>query len=254
VTESVAADERYRRERDFHDVAFATGARAKVSKWYPQDSPSKRAYATALGRFAPGQRVVEYGCGPGSAAFGLAAAGVEVTGIDISPVAVEQARARADELGLDVTFAVMNAEALELDDGTFDGVCGSGILHHLDLRRSFDEVARVLRPTGSAVFLEPLGHNPAIRAYRALTPKLRTDDEHPLVLADLELAGERFSTVDPTFHQLLWLLSVPLRGLPGGSRLAGILERCDDRLFAAVPRVRRHAWTTVIRLRGPRPR
>jgi SAM-dependent methyltransferase len=176
-----------------------------------------------------------------------------VVGIDISPVAVEQASAQASALGLSITFLEMNAEALTFDAGAFDGVCGSGILHHLDLGRSFAELARVLRPEGSAVFVEPLGHNPVLRLYRRLTPKLRTEDEHPLLLRDLQLAADHFETVDASYHQLLWLLAVPARRLPGGPGLASLLDRADQRLFAAVPALRRHAWTTVLQLRGPRP-
>jgi SAM-dependent methyltransferase len=75
-----------------------------------------------------------------------------------------------------VRFLVMDAESLGFDEGSFDVVVGSGILHHLALRQS-----RVLRPDGCAVFVDPLGHNIFIRLYRKLTPSMRTADEHPLL-------------------------------------------------------------------------
>jgi ubiquinone/menaquinone biosynthesis C-methylase UbiE len=75
-------------------------------------------------------------------------------------------------------FDVMNAEELEFEDAAFDVIFGSGIIHHLDVPRAYSELARVLAPGGSAVFVEPLGHNPLIRVFRNRTPELRTPDEH----------------------------------------------------------------------------
>src|SRR3546814_1101008 len=78
----------------------------------------------------------------------------------------------------------MNAEAMTFPDDSFDLVFGSGIIHHLDIDRAFGEIARVLRPGGRAVFIEPLGLNPAIELYRRFTPSARTPDEHPLLRRD----------------------------------------------------------------------
>ena len=86
-------------------------------------------------------------------------------------------------------------EAIDRDD-SFDLVCGSGILHHLDLPAAMRELARVLRPSGRAVFMEPLGHNPAINAFRNRTPELRTPDEHPLLGKDLKLCRRYFGSVE----------------------------------------------------------
>ena len=47
------------------------------------------------------------------------------------------------------------------------------------------------------MFVEPLGHHPLITADRRRTPALRTIDEHPLLLGDLEQAREQFRAVVP---------------------------------------------------------
>ena len=52
-----------------------------------------------------GGRVLDASCGIGTQALGLAAAGYAVTGTDLSPGAVERARAEAAARGLDATFA-----------------------------------------------------------------------------------------------------------------------------------------------------
>jgi SAM-dependent methyltransferase len=251
------ADARYERERSFHDERYGRDdARRRAEKFYESGDASSERYRARLAEIPAGTRVLEYGCGTGSAAFDLAARGVDVLGIDISPVAIEVARATAEALGVDrhASFAVMNAEALELDDASFDVICGSGVLHHLDLANSLPEVARVLRPEGEALFIEPLGHNPVINAYRRRTPEMRTPDEHPLRVDDLALAGRWFGVVDVEYFNLLTLASVPLRRWAFQPALQRRLHRADQALFRRVPGLRRHAWVAVLRLASPRAR
>ena len=130
---------------------------------------------------------MEYGCGTGALAFDLAEQGSNSVAIDISPVAISEAEQVAHARGLTARFEEMNAEAMTFDNDSFDLVFGSGILHHLDMERATQEVIGVLRPGGRAVFIEPLGYNPIINAYRRVTPTMRTEDEHPLLRSDLEL-------------------------------------------------------------------
>ena len=180
------ADDRLAREASFHDAAFATHTRNRTWKFYDAGRDAYDHYDELLTAIVgPGSSVLEYGCGPGGRAFELARRGAFAHGIDISPVAIELARKAACEHGAEhnTTFSVMDAEALDVPARSFDLVCGTSILHHLDVRRAYSEVARVLRPSGHAVFLEPLGHNPLFNVYRRLTPGVRTRDEHPLLMA-----------------------------------------------------------------------
>jgi SAM-dependent methyltransferase len=242
----VTTDSRLERERAYHDRRYADDPRVRVARFYDAANAGERAYGSHIGGAGPGTRVLEYGCGTGSAAFELAERGAEVTGIDISPVAVERAATAAAERGLDIRFEVMDAEALDLPDGTFDLVCGSGILHHLDLARCFPEIRRVMAPGATAVFLEPMGHNPLLNLYRRLTPSLRTPDEHPLVMADLDVARRSFSAVEAEYFQLFSVAALALRS----SRLVRWAEALDAWLFRRIPYLRRHAWITVITLRA----
>jgi ubiquinone/menaquinone biosynthesis C-methylase UbiE len=197
--------------------------------------------------------VLEYGCGPGSSAFLLAGHVTNVVGIDISEVAIVQAEKEARREGLrNVTFEVMNAEELRFPNDSFDMICGSAILHHLDLRKAFSELARTLKPGGSALFVEPLGHNPAINFYRALTPKLRTVDEHPLLMKDLKLAREYFDGVEVRFFQFLTFAAIPFRGFPFRRRLRLALDHYDQGLFRRFSYMKRHALQVVIELSKPR--
>jgi SAM-dependent methyltransferase len=198
--------------------------------------------------------VLEIGCGLAALAFDLSPVTQSVLGIDISPVAAERSRARAAELGLDnLRFATMDAEQLELEDGEVDVVFATGVLHHLDVARAGAELARVLSLGGSALFLEPMGHNPVINAYRARTPSMRTPDEHPLLRGDFDLLRRWFDGVDTRFQHLSTLASVPMRSRPFHSRLVSGLHRVDDALFRVVPALRYHAWYVELDLTRPRP-
>jgi SAM-dependent methyltransferase len=151
-----------------------------------------------------------------------------------------------------VSFRVMDAELLDFEDDTFDLVCGRSILHHLDLTRAYSELGRVLKPSGAAIFVEPLGHNPLINLYRRLTPELRTPDEHPLMIRDLRFAEESFEVVRARFFHLSGLAAVPFRRAAGFRSLLGALDAIDRALFRLVPATRRYAWQVAIELTRPR--
>ena len=243
---------RKNRERLFHNKAFSEGTRDRLEKYYTVVEASRGYYMDRLRAIAPGNLVLEYGCGPGSMAFLLGHLGATVIGIDISEVAVRQAAERAHHEGLEsVSFRVMDAEALQFESNTFDLICGTGILHHLDLRRSYAEIARTLKPNGVAVFTEPLGHNPFINLYRKLTPSMRTVDEHPLHMADLRLAGQYFGKVEKRYFHLNSLLAVPFRRVPGFRGILSTLDAADRALFTLVPPLRPLAWQVVLVLSEP---
>jgi SAM-dependent methyltransferase len=246
---------RYARERDYHDKEFAERARHVVGKYYSVTQASRARYEELLDTRGRGKRVLEYGCGPGSYAFFLAERGASVTGIDISTTAIDQARNQARARGnQNVDFQVMNAESLALSDESFALVCGTAILHHLDLSRAFSELVRTMKPEGSGVFIEPLGHNPLINLYRRLTPSLRTVDEHPLVLNDLALAHRYFHDVEVEYFHLFSLLAVPFRRLPGFAGLVTALDTLERGVFRLLPFAQRWAWQVVLILDRPRRR
>jgi len=247
-------DSRYQREMDFHDKTFSEDSRKSAAKFYSiTHQTSKAFYRDYLAGHCVGKRVLEYGCGPDSHALFIASKDGAVTGIDLSPVAISKNRDALKERSLSqASFSVMNAELLAFSDNSFDLICGNGILHHLELDRCFAELSRTLRPEGTAVFLEPLGHNPLINLYRRLTPGMRSVDEHPLLSADFIKASDYFGCVDISYFHLTSLLAVLFSGFSWFPRIVRQLNSLDQALFRRLPWVRKHAWAVAMVLSEPK--
>ncbi len=239
---------RAEREGDAWDRFYASQPRARTYKFYLAAAEARRQLRCLIADSCAGRRVLDYGCGTGHNAVALAELGATVVGIDVSAEAIRKARRRAGD-NETLTFIRMDAEAMSFPDDHFDLIYGSSILHHLDVGAASREIARVLRPGGRAVFLEPLGHNVLINLYRRLTPALRTVDEHPLLMADLDTMAAHFEQMRVHHHALATLAMVPFRKLPGAGRLLGTLQAVDRVLFR-VPAFRRQAWQVVIEARA----
>ncbi len=243
---------RIEREKEFHDESYGERKRVPLERYYSVTEASQAYYRRFLLSRAPGARLLEYGCGRGEWACELARNGAEVTGIDLSDTALDMAREAAARENLRVHFEVMNAEALTFPDGSFDIICGTGILHHLDLDKAYAELARTLKPGGRAIFLEPLGHNPLLNLFRRLTPKLRTVDEHPFRREDFAVALRYFDSLTPRFFHLSSMLAYPFKSLPLFTPVLKMLDALDRGIFALLPFIRMHAWIVVFQLDGPK--
>jgi SAM-dependent methyltransferase len=100
-----------------------------------------------------GGDVLSVGCGPNPGRHLFPAPQFHLTGVDVDPEYVEQARARADET------VVGRAGELPFEDASFDAILYRLVLHHVayqgPLRPVFEEAARLLRPGGAAIAIEP---------------------------------------------------------------------------------------------------
>jgi ubiquinone/menaquinone biosynthesis C-methylase UbiE len=198
---------------------------------------------------------LDYCCGLGVTTLEFTSRGARTIGIDISDRELKTAFATATERGHAgmARFVGMDAEKLAFKDATFDAVICNGVLHHLDLERAYSEIARVLKPNGRVLCIEALGHNPAIRLYRRLTPHLRTawESEHILRVGDVYRARKYFCKVTARYLHLATIGAVPLRNTALFEPVLWILEMVD-RAILRVPGVRRLAWQIVFELREPR--
>jgi len=146
---------------DLHDRYYSR------SKYYRYE----QSFGNALGNIS-GAKVLDIGCGTGQEAVFLALLGARVTAIDISPVGLDIARRRAQHYGVDVDFQGLPCPT-RFPPESFDIVHGVGILHHTGLDVGMQETKRLLRPGGTAVFLEPIGNSATVeRVKKWLRPKL----------------------------------------------------------------------------------
>ena len=250
----MTSNERIEREKQFHDRRYTNDnqRQQKVSKFYSITGSITRAYQQKILQNSKNSKVIEYGCGKGSYAFEIAENEAKlVTGIDISPIAIETAiQQAAKNIQDNISFEIMNAENLEFAEGSYDLICGSGILHHLNLALATDSITRILQPEGKAVFLEPLGHNFLINLYRRLTPDIRSEDEHPLSETDLKAIKRNFGQAQIHYFYLISLFACFFVGKPGFKSLLRCCELIDSFLLK-LPVIRSQAWMVLIELKRP---
>ncbi|HSP55673.1 MAG TPA: class I SAM-dependent methyltransferase [Dehalococcoidia bacterium] len=129
--------------------------------------PAIRRQSLAVADLQSGERVLDVGCGPGSLTIPAARSlgkGAKVAGIDASPEMIEVATGKAKKQGLEIDFRVAPVEALPFEDGEFDVVLSSLMLHHLpdDVKAAgLREIVRVLKPGGRLIAIDLTGgHSP----------------------------------------------------------------------------------------------
>lgn len=161
---------------------------------------------------APGQSVLEIGCGTGNLAL-LATRSrhdVDVTGLDPDAASLAIARRKARRAGVEVDWRPGVAQDLPWPDGAFDHVLSSLMLHHLDpdqRRQALREARRVLT-AGGALHVVDLGGrtDPADGPVaRVAARSSRLGDGYADGLrAAIRDAG--FPDVTETGHQVPWIL------------------------------------------------
>lgn len=101
-----------------------------------------------------GKKVLEVGCGVGFDLARFARGGAFVTGIDVSPKAIELARRHFEMSGLHGDLRVMSGDDISFDDGAFDLVYCHGVINYApDDKAMVEEIYRVLKPHGKAILM-----------------------------------------------------------------------------------------------------
>lgn len=248
-------DTRIRSEAAFQDArALGAGAEPRDKYYFLAD----RAYAyyrATLGDVS-GKRALVVGCAEGGVTP-LARAGATVVGIDIAAEALGKLQRAIVREGLEQRARVelMNAEEVAFPEASFDLICCSGVLHHLNAERAVRSWARVLEPGGALVMIEPMAWNPAVALYRWLTPGERTADEHPLKRADVRLLRTFFRHVCVRGFVLLSVIGASWAFSPAAARrmrpAVRLIDSIDDLLLRVCPALTYCCWTAVIRCEHP---
>lgn len=175
-----------------------------------------------------------------------------LTCINISERELDQGRQVARSKGVDVDFRLMDAHHLDFPDGTFDLVFGTAILHHLEFEKAVKEIARVTKPGGDILFVEPLLLNPVARMVRALTPKARTPDERPLAREELRILDRYFAPKHLYTDLFAFPAAVASRMVGAGANnwLVRTADRLDTGITRAAPSL--GAYYRTITVHGQR--
>ncbi len=256
-------DERKRAELEFHDKCRdPNGKQVLPQDTYEMLHGNKKYYSTValsrefvtgwIKRHAEGRVFLDYACGNGENALAAARSGAALAiGIDISSVSVENCRRKAQELGLESNtfFLQGDCENTGLPAGSIDTVICSGMLHHLDLSYAFPELRRVMKAGATCLGVEALNINPIIKAYRLLTPSMRTDWEKSHILGpkDLTFARRFFDVHDVRYWHLLSIGATPLRNTPLFETALGVANGLD-RVLLRVPGFAQLAWMFTFEL------
>ncbi|MCK4547882.1 MAG: methyltransferase domain-containing protein [Candidatus Eisenbacteria sp.] len=226
------------REKDLRDEVDALRAEVncpeRVAGWHKLPFGFRR-----LGDLR-GKRVLDLCCGMGITTTVLAEHGARVSGMDISPRMIEIARRNLSVHGVDdrADVSAMSAEALEFEDETFDLLFGFVGLHHLQPELAGREAARVLKPGGKAVYIDPISGSALLRLIRALTPVacLESPGGGSMSLEDFRTVGRPFSRM-----QFWWFeMMARLDRLPGMGRHVDRIHRFDTYLLSRFAWLRRY--------------
>jgi SAM-dependent methyltransferase len=236
-------------ERDYHDHHYeADAARIQGSPLFRR--VHQRGALQFLRRTGAGRahRVLSLGCGDGSIERHLAPHVAEIVGLDLSPVAIGQARAQAEAAGMrNVTFAVSAAGAPLESFGRFDFVAAFAVLHHLgdaEIGDTLRAARKVLR-SGGAFYSSDPSRRRLVRYFAGLVrgtyDRYHSPDERELDPAALAALAAAAGFSQPVISYTDYFLG-PLGWLaPRTPDSLGAMLEAIDNLALRVPLLRRYA-------------
>ena len=237
------------REKKFHNELHKSGGedRTHQNKYYKALYALQKDFLKDLEIETNLKDVLDYGCGTGNFAEKVKSFNPKkIVAVDISEEAIKKARKNLKTNSEKIEFRVENCEKLNLSSDSFDVAYGGGILHHLNLNKSLEELKRILRKDGKIIFVEPLATNPVINLYRKFTPKARSIDEHPFTFDDIKLIKSTFKNVEIKYYGFFTLLFFKFYKYPESSKLFKILSSLD-KLFLNSRFFKFLAWSVLIK-------
>ena len=117
---------------------------ALINRWNPRNLEIIRDWVAP----APGDQVLDVGCGKGHLVKALSELGVDAVGIDLNP--------NAAEVAVVPRVRTMSAASLEFGDGTFEAVVSFHAIEHIPpIEEALREMARVVKREGKVLLVYP---------------------------------------------------------------------------------------------------
>lgn len=185
----------------------------KVRKNELKDGLAER-WCGVLEKYLPSERqlkILDVGTGIGYFCILLAKRGHDMTGVDLTPVMIEEARALATAEGLSIRFDEMDAQKLLFDDESFDAVISRNLTWTLpDPELAYKEWFRVLKKDGVLINFDAnygsslLAHNAKKKAASNEVPYGHTgitqalEKENREITLSMKISREERPTWDKT--------------------------------------------------------
>ena len=185
----------YRLMLDVDHMQYSCAYWARDDMTLEQAQEAKLAHIAAKLALAPGQRVLDIGCGWGGMAIYLARhADIRVTGITLSEEQLALARQRAMDAGVAgrVEFELVDYRALPARGAKFDRIVSVGMFEHVgrpQFRTFFDCAARLLTDDG-VMLLHTIGRMGGPGTTDAFTQKYIFPGGYIPALSEIVAASE----------------------------------------------------------------
>lgn len=234
---------RKKEEAEFHDFSHDHDTELENKKFYKTTEKSTIYVSNWLKKNVKNKIVLDFACGNGVTSIEAAKYQAKyVIGLDISSNSILNAQNLANEKGLSdkTRFFVGDCEKTELPDDSIDIVICAGMLHHLNLSFAFPELRRILKPGGKILAVEALDYNPFIKAYRLLTPDMRTEWEkhHILSMKDVKFASNFFKVKNIKF----WHITSFIAAFFGSKKWIISFLNGIDSVLTRIPFIKLLSW------------
>ncbi|MFN7532303.1 magnesium protoporphyrin IX methyltransferase [Gemmatimonas sp.] len=143
-----------------------------------------------------GKRVLDAGCGTGTASIELAQRGAEVVAIDLSPTLVQHAQERAEEVGID-DIDFRSGDMLDPSLGHFDYVVAMDSIIHYELEDMVKALATLAPRVNERMLITVAPRTPMLTVMRAVGKLFPRSDRSPSIVPVSENAFRKALAAEP---------------------------------------------------------
>jgi 2-polyprenyl-3-methyl-5-hydroxy-6-metoxy-1,4-benzoquinol methylase len=161
MTQGMSQDDTLEKEKQLHEVSQYWDNAAASFDDEPDhglhDPQVRRTWTELLRTWLPADKaaVLDLGCGTGSLSVVVAGLGHYVTGIDISPAMITRAHTKANTLGHQIEFHVMDAATPQFAPRSFDVIVCRHLLWSLpEPSHVLQRCVGLLKPRGRLILIE----------------------------------------------------------------------------------------------------